>query len=244
MPLHFALNALRLGSVLAVTCAAAGSAAANEDVQLPVQLRYASPAAALVTQVHLPLGTQRYYVGNYTLQTESPAISFIAYCVDPFIAAQSSYLPYTKSTLASYLAGSAQKLADVGSLFSHAYAGSVGNATQAAGFQLALWEVFNDNKNLATGQIFKTSGTDTAALAAANAMLVSLSAASWATPAANYELTMYSNDQAQSYLAATPALTASIALAPLPEPEVAVVLLLGLGLLGLASYRRGRHAPS
>lgn len=133
-------------------------------------MRYASPAAALVTQVHLPLGTQNYYVGNYTLQTQSPASSFQAHCVDPFRHASAAYLAYRKSPLASFLTGPAQQFADVGSLYAHAYAGSLGNASKAAGFQLAVWEVFNDDGDLAIGSVRKTANTNTAAVAEANGL--------------------------------------------------------------------------
>ena len=243
MPMFFRMNAARLGAMLAIAFAATAmpAAAAGETVML----RYASPAAVLATQVHLPLGTQNYYVGNYTLQMQSPAASFQAYCVDPFHFASTSYLPYQKSPLASFLSGSVQKLADVTSLFSHAYAGSVGNAPKAAGFQLALWEVFNDDKNLASGSVHKTTNTNAAAVADAGVLLASLATATWTTPAANYELTMFSNGQAQSFLAAASYLGSNSIAMPLPEPETAVLMLVGLGLLALASWRgRGNQNPA
>lgn len=241
MSLQLPADALRILPVLFVALAAAspGLASATETVQL----RYASPAAALVTQVQLPLGTQDYYVGNYTLQSQVPASSFQAYCVDPFRHASSGYLGYEKSMLANFLSGSAQKLADVRSLFGHAYAGSVGNATKAAGFQLALWEVFNDDGNLASGSVRKTANTNAAAVAEADGLLASLAGANWTTPAASYELTMFSNAHAQSYLAAAPYLGSNSievpVAVPLPEPEAFVLMLVGLlGLLGWASCRR------
>jgi hypothetical protein len=212
--------------------AASGAAAAGEAVQL----RYASPAAALVTAVHLPLGTQNYYVGNYTLQTQSPAVSFQAYCVDPFHYASAAYLPYQRAPLASFLAGSPDRLADVGSLFSHAYAATTGNATKAAGFQLALWEVFNDDKNLGTGAVQKTAHTNAAVVAEADSLLASLVDASWSTLAVNYDLTMFSNAQAQSYLAAMPSMGGTSM--PIPEPEATALMLAGIALLGLVSRRR------
>lgn len=223
------LIGIKLALVLAVYTAPVAAIAET------VQLRYVSPAAALATQVHLPLGTQTYYVGSYNLQIQTPASSFVAYCIDPFQYASTSYLPYQSSALAGLLPASEQKLADATSLFAHAYAGSIGNATKAAGFQLALWEVFNDNSNLAGGSIYKTSKTNAAAVAEANSLLASLASASWTTPAENYELTVYSNGQKQDFVAATPALI--IVSTPVPEPASASMLLAGLALLGLALNR-------
>jgi hypothetical protein len=127
----------------------------------------------------------------------------------------------------------------VGSLFSHAYAGTIGNATKAAGFQLALWEVFNDNRNLSTGAVYKTAYTNAATVAEAANLLASLAAASWTKAAINYDLTMFSNAQAQSYLAATPSLGGTSM--PIPEPETTVLMLAGIAALGLATQRRHKR---
>lgn len=240
MPMEFRVQVIRAGVVFGIAFAAAAAVAATPPE--PVQLRYASPAAALVTQVHLPLGTQNYYVGNYNLQIQAPAASFQGYCVDPFQYASSSYLAYQKSTLSSFLAGSAQKLADVTSLFNHAYAGTIGNATKAAGFQLALWEVFSDDRNLATGNVYKTSKTNAAVVTEAGGLLASLSSATWTTAAANYDLTMFSNGQAQDFLVAAPALGPSTT--PVPEPESVALMLAGLGLLGFATRKRRSPCPT
>lgn len=244
MPMSIRVNRARLGIALvaalsagfAAAPAAANVTAANVSVVETVQLRYVSPAAALVTQVRLPLGNQNYYVGNYNFQTQTPDSSFQAYCVDPFQYASASYRSYEKSALSSFLSASAQKLADVTSLFAHAYAGTIGNATKAAGFQLALWEVFSDDRNLASGNVFTTTRTNGAAVAEANSLLANVAAASWTTPAEDYDLTIFSNGQAQDYLAAT--LGVGPSTTPVPEPESAALMLAGLGLLGFASRRR------
>lgn len=240
MSMEFSVKVVRAGVALGIAFAAAAAVAATPPEL--VQLRYASPAAALVTQVHLPLGTHSYYVGNYNLQIQAPASTFQGYCVDPFQYASSSYLTYEKSTLGSFLSGSAQKLADVTSLFSHAYAGTVGNATKAAGFQLALWEVFSDDRNLATGKVYKTGGTNAAVVTEAGSLLASLSTASWTAPAVNYDLTMFSNGQAQDFLVAAPAIGPSMT--PVPEPESVSLMLAGLGLLGFVARKRRSPRPA
>jgi len=237
MPSQLCKNAAHLGVVFVLATCAASAAAET------VQLRYVSPAAALATPLHLPTGTQSYYVGSYNLQIQTPATSFQAYCVDPFQYASTGYLTYEKSSLPSFLSGSTQKLADVSSLFAHAYADTIGNAIKAAGFQLALWEVFNDNKNLTSGGVYKTSQTNAAAVAEASNLLASLATANWTTPAANYELTMFSSAQKQDFLAAAPASIPSNT-TPVPEPETSMLLLAGLGLLSLAARRRGSRPPS
>jgi hypothetical protein len=156
--------------------------------------------------------------------------------VDPLREAKSVYVDYTKTTLRSFLSGSTQKFADVSNLFGIAYADSIGNATKAAGFQLALWEVFNDDGNLASGNVFKTAGTNPAAVAEANRLLANMASTSLATPSTSYALTLFRNSDAQSYLAATPYLGVSVM--AVPEPKAVVLMLFGLGFLGFASWRR------
>ncbi len=218
---------LRLSLAAAILTAGTGFAAAET-----VMLHYAGPGSTLTTQVTLPTGTHNYIVGNYRLEPSGPAQSFLAFCVDPFQWASGSDRSYDKSSLASFLSGSTTKLAEVTALFGHAYAGTIGNATKAAGFQLALWEVFNDNQDLSSGVVRTTGLTNKGAADEADRLLDALSG--WtSTPGTAYQLTMYSNASHQDFLAAT----------PVPEPETVALLLGGLALLGVATRRRaGRHA--
>jgi hypothetical protein len=221
---------LRLSLAAAILATGTGFAAAET-----VTLHYAGPGSTLTTQVTLPTGTHNYIVGNYRLEPSGPAQSFLAFCVDPFQWASGSDRSYDKSSLASFLSGvpgSTTKLAEVTALFGHAYAGTIGNATKAAGFQLALWEVFNDSHNLSDGVVRTTGLTNVGAADEADRLLDALSG--WtSTPGTAYQLTMYSNAAHQDFLAAT----------PVPEPETVALLLGGLALLGVATRRRAvRHA--
>jgi len=214
---------LRLSFAAAILTTGTGFAAAET-----VTLHYAGPGSVLTTQVTLPTGTRNYLVGSYRLEPAGPAESFLAFCVDPFQWASGSDLSYDKSPLASFLSGSAAKLAEVTSLFGNAYAGTIGDATKAAGFQLALWEVFNDDQDLSTGGVRTTGLTHVGAADEAQRLLDELSG--WtSTPGTAYQLTMYSSSTHQDFLSAT----------PVPEPETAALLLGGLALLGIATRRRG-----
>lgn len=225
----------RLSLAAAILASGAGFAAAESTT-----LHYAGPGSTLTTQVTLPTGTRNYIVGNYLLEPAGPADSFLAFCVDPFQWASGSDLSYDKSPLTSFLSGSATRLAEVTSLFGHAYADTVGNATKAAGFQLALWEVFNDDKNLSAGVVRTTGSTAFAAKTEAQRLLDALPA--WTTtPGTAYQLTMYSNAAQQDFLAATPG-TNFPNTTPVPEPETFALLLGGLALLGVVTRRRAvRH---
>jgi hypothetical protein len=209
-------------ALAAATLTAFGGLAAADTVSL----HYAGPGSVLTTEAQLPTGTRNYYVGSYRIETRNPADSFLAFCVDPFQWASSGYLDYGRESLAGFLSGAPTRLAEVTSLFGHAYADTVGNATKAAGFQLALWEVFNDDKSFSTGSVRTTGSTSLAAKAEAQRLLDALP--TWTTPGTAYRLTIYSNGAQQDFLAAT----------PVPEPEAAALLLAGMVLLGAIARRR------
>ena len=73
-----------------------------------IELRYQSLANGLTTTLHLPLqvNAASYVLGNYNFQTRDlvthvPTGSFIAYCVDPYQWASSSYHAYTVTPLSA-----------------------------------------------------------------------------------------------------------------------------------------------
>jgi hypothetical protein len=209
---------------LALLSVAVGAAQAET-----VGLRYAGTASVVATALQLPVQTDpaSYYVGSYNIQEDGGA-SFLAYCSDPAQWASSAYQPYEKTTLADHLAAPALR-ADVERLFGHAYQQSLLAPVKAAGFALALWEVWRDDRNLDTGIVHATTSTDAAVRAEAQTLLDVLPF--WTTTGTPYQLTVYANytsaTEFQDYISAT----------PIPEPETYALMLAGLGLLGTMGRR-------
>jgi len=119
-------------------------------------------------------------------------------------------------------------------LFGHAYADSLVNATKAAGFQLALWEVFNDDGNLNSGAVKITSSTNASIVSAAQSLLTALP--SWTDVGTAYDLKFYGNDTYQDYIGVAGLIETSVP--AIPEPEQYALLLAGLGVLGWSVRRR------
>lgn len=192
-----------------------------------VALRYAGPAGTIDTQVLIPVSAAPITVrmGTYNIERQSPAGSFIAYCSDPFQYSNGGFSTYDSRPLASHLAAAPARLADVALLFGNAYAGSLASATRAAGFQLALWEMWHDDKNLDFGIVQATGGTGAAVRAEAQSLLDQLGGWTAGTP---YQITVYASDNYQDYVTAT----------PVPEPAAWALMLAGLGLAGGFVLRR------
>lgn len=194
----------------------------------PVSVKYTGTAAGTSTNVQIPLGTQNFFLGNYNEQ-ELGVGSFLAYCIDPFQYVSSSYQTYDKTILglSNFSSNASTRLNNVTSLFSHAYAGSVSNANKAAGFQLALWEVFNDDMDLSTGIVKKTGSTNAAVLSEAQSLINNLVSNTWGSPSIAYQLSTYTSQNFQDFITVT----------PVPEPESTALILAGLGLLGFGVRR-------
>lgn len=164
-------------------------------------------------------------IGSYRLEQQTPSSSFAAYCVDPFQLSSASFQPYSRLPLSAVNLPPVQaaRFADVSKLFGNAYAGSLTNATKAAGFQLALWEVWHDDKNLGTGSIRSSGYSDSASVTEAQNLLNSMGG--WSAGNA-YALTFYQSDTYQDYVSAA------------PEPGTYALLLAGLAVLGVARRRQ------
>lgn len=194
-------------------------------------LRYVGTAAVVATTMQLPVQATpvTFYLGAYNIQEQGGA-SFLAYCSDPAQFSSSDYQSYDKVALADHLAATPTLRQDVERLFGHAYQSTLGNTAKAAGFSMALWEIWRDDRNLDTGIVQAIAATDAAARAEAQSLLDSLP--TWTTAGTVYRLTVYANytdaTHYQDYISAS----------PVPEPSNYALMLAGLGSLAAAIGRR------
>lgn len=222
----------------AAVLAAIGASTAQASLQVEtLELRYAGLNAGLATQLVLPVAGQRtYLMGGMKLETRAPANSFLGYCVDPEQWASGSFHQYESMPLSVHLDPASTRYDKVTRLFGNAYADSLTSATKSAGFQLALWEVMNDDGVLTSGNVRITGRTSDAVAAAASSLLGALGSWSQGT---SYDLTFYASDAFQDYISATPSTVIPAAVAPVPEPEGYALMLAGIAMLGLIVRRRG-----
>ncbi len=220
------MSRFRMITRIAAIALMATAAGAQADT---VAIRYAGNGPVLATHVSVNGNDLHAYIGSYNLELQGQGGSFAAFCVDPFQTSVGSFQPYERSplTTANLPAVQAVRLADVQRLFGNAYAGSLANSTKAAGFQLALWEVWHDDKSLTTGNIMELTSSHGGMVSEANTLLSALaSPTAWPTNGMSYSMTFYSNATYQDYIAVV------------PEPETHALLLGGLALLGFAAKRR------
>ncbi len=208
-------------SILAALLLASSSAFAS-----PVNLSYISTNTTKTTKVSVNGSNLRTAIGSYNLNIDG--VETVGFCVDPFQWASSTTSTYDKSSLdaSDFASGyGATRFANAQKLYDNAYAG-LSNATQTAGFHLALWEIFHDDLSTLSGNIKKSSwGSDAGMLAAANGFLSALGG--WGTTNA-YDLTFYGSGRYQDFLVAKPSAV----------PVPAALPLLASGLIGFVALRR------
>jgi hypothetical protein len=190
----------------------------------------------LVLPVNLPDTNANGYWSGLLNITASPAqngpgSSFEAFCIDPSQFASPSASDYFLASGLSAL-GNSTKETWVSNLYSNSYASSIGSTTDAAAFQLALWDLAKDDGNLSSGSVRSTGSTNTTVLGSANSMIT---AAKLGAGAAQYSFSLYTSATAQDYVVAT-------SVTAVPEPETYAMLLSGMCLLGFTARRRLQKA--
>lgn len=173
---------------------------------------------------------QNVAMGSYNLNIQGEGV-FSGFCVDPYQSASSVFTSYTKSTLdaADFNNNGATRFANVQKLFDNAY-GTLTNAVQTAGFHLALWEIFHDNGNVATGGIKGMQGTNQSMLSVANTFLGQLSG--WSITDA-YSIDFFKSSFKQDFVIAKLNPPSQV-----PVPAALPLLLTGLAGLGFMRRRK------
>ena len=195
----------------------------------PVLLKEVGLSSGLNTgSLTLPVSgsPQNYFSGIQNLQIDNDAI-LQAFCIDPFQWSPTSNVSYQVGN--DFTGHFGADAADIAKLYSLFYTSTLGNNLNAAGFQLALWELIGDSsKNLAAGQVRTNGSTNASITGKAQSMLDALAGNS-GTDAFTY--TLFTSTSNQDYLVVT------LNQNQVPEPQSIMLLALALGLLALALRR-------
>jgi hypothetical protein len=184
----------------------------------------------------LPVGTGNFWAGLQTISVKASlgaaaATSFVAYCIDPAHYSSSAYTAFSAPSALS--AAFSAQAPTIQKLFNEYYAGTLNNNANAAAFQLALWEIADDDGKLSDGAVRTNRSTNSQLVSNADTLLKNLSHLSYLGPNL-YDLKVYMVDRSvagltgQNYIVAT----------PISEPQSSVLILAGLGLIGFLPGRR------
>ena len=186
---------------------------------------------------------QNYFAGLQNIKvsatapgTDADAQSFLAYCIDPGHYSSTSYIDnFTPSSTSSVASVFATQSSNIQKLFDKYYGATVGSNANAAAFQLALWEIANDDQNLSNGAVqVQTSGAkQTLGSLVTDAQSLLSGYSSYAGPQI-YTLTLYQVVN-PGPVGATTGQNYIVAL--VPEPTSFGMLLAGLGLMGFIGRR-------
>lgn len=151
---------------------------------------------------------------------------YYAFCVQPMIdfnskATYTATYNFTPST-------------DVQRLYESSFAGTVGNSDKQIAFQLALWELQNDDKNLTTGNMhFALNDPANPQIDMAASMLTA--AASYQLGTSHYKYVVFNgefNGNPSQQL---------LGVSAVPEADTWAMMAVGLGLVGLVSRRKQKN---
>jgi hypothetical protein len=229
-------RSLALASVLAVS---AGIAAATT-----VTLTYkGATAGGSVDFTSTPSGVTPVYdpagAFGFKMEDVTPGGSvlgkFIAWCLDithPLGTSGSHLYTITSTPFSNSFGLDTAQMARVQSVFDANYSSViVTNSTQAAGFQIALWDALYDTDYLAGAGVFAVSSAGSYATVVAQANTY-LTAAKAFSRARAWNLTFLES-------AASPVRQNLVTATPVPVPAAAGLLLLAIG--GLAAVGRRRR---
>lgn len=157
-------------------------------------------------------------------QVKYDSNTFLAFCLDPHVGLSNVSNNYSSGVFAASDA--------VKRLYEGYYASSIAsvtpdNANSVAAFQVALWELNNDDSNVLTGAL-RFRSLSNAVVSEANAMLGVATGAGSIKNLYNYT----------SLSSVNPASQALLSVSPVPEAQTWAMLVAGLGLLGFMARRR------
>lgn len=158
-------------------------------------------------------------------QVKYDSNTFLAFCLDPHVGLSNVSNSYSSGAFAASDA--------VKRLYEGYYASSIAsvtptNANSAAAFQVALWELNNDDSNVLTGEL-RFRNLSNAVVNEANSMLKDATTGG-ATIKNLYNYTSLSS--------VNPASQTLLSVSPVPEAQTWAMLVAGLGLLGFMARRR------
>jgi hypothetical protein len=218
----------KLTTIALVSAAMLGSALMSNAHAQAVQLEQDGTGFGMSSGgLTLPLGTANFWSGFQKINVGTASNTFQAFCIDPAQWASTAWTGYTQTTLNPTFSSVA--ITNITKLFNYGFSGADDTNLNAAAFQLALWEVANDDGDLSTGFVQKTSNTKSNLVTATDTLLANYGSAS---STSLYNFSFYKSKDNQDFIVAT----------PVPELESYAMMLAGLGLMGTIARRRKAKA--
>jgi hypothetical protein len=225
-----------INATLSATAIAATLLSPAHAVQAPptVKTAVSSHANQLIVYKSNWNNTLRTSLQTWDVSTKAGE-KFLALCIEPGQSAITGTQDYSVGTGFSFGA----KSASVDRLYGLFYSSAATDTATSLSFQLALWELYNDDGSLSKGtlQFDAAQNTGTRAGAVSIASTASLMLADVAAEKAyttKYTYTQYSSDTLQNFVTAK-------AVSAVPEPATYAMLGLGLALVGFTARRKSKR---